>query len=607
MYFVILGTLRHKANYRERSDIDELITGVDTFSIDKSGETQKFVKDVREREEVILHELFPSKPIEALKLIMLVTRFDMLFSCDFESIIERLQKIKRSVDNCDEKVVKAKFYYHFGEILTKASRFDKAEEKLQEADTILTEILNHDQSIKFDLLSAKILLGRCQFLCLRNREADSQLQKAQDLIQEFVNSSNNAQERIHSYKIEALILSAEMAVKSCNYQKAAENSREALKLLTDTSLPRDWNSYILEATCTRLLGDALTNLSHLEEAEKCFVKALKLFVEYLDGDDHQEIAKCYVRLGDVKCLQRNFKVGLVFLLNSLEMRQRIFPNSKSNPEVAASLNRVGLAYHVIGNCEKAHSYFDQAREIRCNLYGDSHVSALYISYPSCLDSDDTMARACEQYDSWQVNATNPHLANASAKHRRGDIWFAQRDLNTALQCYEEVLHVRQELEHQLLAAAASHYTIGKCFVAKSDLERARKSFLEAKKLRSRVLNDDWESDVHLATVCLKQQNFGEAISHINAAIDKFNNIARLETMLGNPFRTAGMSDEEINSIMRVDEAIGHLDAVDRYQDDIRKGLDEVLRNIRTEAMSDEEVDRVVTMIWSIPTDPFLLI
>jgi tetratricopeptide (TPR) repeat protein len=194
------GTLRHKAKHQERSEVDEIINDVDNISIDKTDQTLKIVNNVRKIE--VLPQLFLSKPFEAIKLIMIVTQFDMLFNCNFTNIIERLQSIESSVkDYCREREVQAKFFYHFGEILTKASRFDEAKDKLQEANSILTSVFNSNKRVILDLLSVKILLGRCWFLCLRKNEADLHLEQAQKLIQEYVDLNDNAQEQIHSFQI----------------------------------------------------------------------------------------------------------------------------------------------------------------------------------------------------------------------------------------------------------------------------------------------------------------------------------------------------------------------------------------------------------------------
>lgn len=71
--------------------------------------------------------------------------------------------------------------------------------------------------------------------------------------------------------------------------------------------------------------------------------------------------------------------------------------------------------------------------------------------------------------------------------------------------------------------------------------------------------------MQLATVCLKQQKFDEAIGHLNVAMDR--------------------CEVELSCLK----------------------LKDALDKIRTEGMSDEKINIVVTMIWSTPAEPFLLI
>jgi tetratricopeptide (TPR) repeat protein len=541
---------------------------MDGISIDTSDKTSDFVSSVRERESDILPELIRSKPDKALNLITLVTEFDIWFNCNFTQIISRLERIEKYIEICDEKVIVAKFYYNFGEILTKVSRFDCAMHILEKAEIILRSVTS-DRKVILDLLSVKVLLGRCQLLSLRNGVTD-QLEEANQLIKEYTDSSGYEPELIYFKKVEVLVLTAEIELKMCNYRAAEHLSRRAHTLLTETSLQRNWNTYILEAKCARLLGDSLINLSCFEESKVWISQSLELFGNYLKGDDHQEIAKCYVRLGDLNCLMGNSTYGLDLHLHALNMRQRIFCDKRANAEVAASLNRVGYAYHLIGKYKEASEYFEKARAMRTEVYSHCrHITTLYISYPSCLYSGKAMVEAGVEYDQFKANsslqdqATKPHLANASADHRRGDIWFALKHWDLALHSYEAALRIRQEIDSQSLAVAVSYYAIGKCYIAINRLEDAKISFSKANQLRNSLLIDDKEIDLQLAVVYLKQKKFDVAMQHLKTAFDKCDSYC------------------------------------------IK--LSAVRRKFRTEGMSDNEIDCVVNMIWSIPAEPFSLI
>lgn len=207
---------------------------MDGISIDPSDKTSDFVSSVRERESDILPELIRSKPDKALNLITLVTEFNIWFNCNFTQIISRLERIEKRIEICDEKVIVAKFYYNFGEILTKVSRFDYAMHILEKAETILRS-LTSDRKVILDLLSVKVLLGRCHLLSLRNGVTD-QFEEANQLIKEYTDSSRYEPERIYSKQVEVLVLTAEIKLKMCNYLAAGRLSRRAHTLLTETSL-----------------------------------------------------------------------------------------------------------------------------------------------------------------------------------------------------------------------------------------------------------------------------------------------------------------------------------------------------------------------------------
>jgi hypothetical protein len=225
--------------HKKINDFEHVIGKLGDISLNKSVETSIYVDYVRKRERDILPGLIHSKPFEALNLITLIIQFDILFHCNFTSIIERLQTIECDMErNCSEKVVMAKFYCHFGEILTKASRFDEAQQILNKADTAFENIRHLDGDIILDKLSIKIRLGRHHLLCLRNELATSQLEQANQLIQEYKLSIDFEQERLRFKEVEVLVLSAEMELKKCNYREAEIVSRQAYRLLLGTKIQR---------------------------------------------------------------------------------------------------------------------------------------------------------------------------------------------------------------------------------------------------------------------------------------------------------------------------------------------------------------------------------
>lgn len=135
-------------HHKKINDFEDVIGKLGDISLNKSEETSTYVGNVRKQERDILPRLIRSKPFEALNLITFIIQFDILFHCNFTRIIERLRTIECDMEsNCIENVVKAKFYCHFGEILTKASRFDEALQILNKADTAFEKIRDLNETL----------------------------------------------------------------------------------------------------------------------------------------------------------------------------------------------------------------------------------------------------------------------------------------------------------------------------------------------------------------------------------------------------------------------------------------------------------------------------
>ncbi|NGX31132.1 MAG: hypothetical protein K940chlam8_00493, partial [Chlamydiae bacterium] len=91
-------------------------------------------------------------------------------------------------------------------------------------------------------------------------------------------------------------------------------------------------------------------------------------VENIGDVDKEVLATIYAFIGGVKVFMTEFKTGLKYQQEALEMRKALYPD-QAHPDVAQSLNNVGAA-HTLGDAKTGLKYFQEALEMRKALYPD---------------------------------------------------------------------------------------------------------------------------------------------------------------------------------------------------------------------------------------------
>ncbi len=104
-------------------------------------------------------------------------------------------------------------------------------------------------------------------------------------------------------------------------------------------------------------------------AKTCYKKALEMYRAFYPGN-HPDVAGSLNSVGIAYQMLGEASKGLGYYEQALEMNRALYPGN--HPDVAVSLNNVGSVYQTLGEVSKGLGYYEQALEMRQALYPGNH-------------------------------------------------------------------------------------------------------------------------------------------------------------------------------------------------------------------------------------------
>ena len=107
----------------------------------------------------------------------------------------------------------------------------------------------------------------------------------------------------------------------------------------------------------------------LDDAEKLYREALAILRAH--GPRDAAVAQVIRHLGMLDLQRSEPKLAVSALQEALEIQQQEMP--KDHPEIAATLNSLGMAWQNVGDLAKAEEFYRQALEMRVRVLGPDHA------------------------------------------------------------------------------------------------------------------------------------------------------------------------------------------------------------------------------------------
>lgn len=184
------------------------------------------------------------------------------------------------------------------------------------------------------------------------------------------------------------------------------------------------------ATCYNNIGGVYNSLGDYIRALEYLEKALKIQLELFD-ETHPDVAMCFNNIGLVYNNQGDYSMALEYYGKALRIQQNIF--GKNHPDVARSYNNIGLAYTNLDECPLALEYLKTALKIRQEILGDNHpdVATCYNNIGLVYDIMHDYPLALEYYERalriQQIIFGENHPNTAASYHNIGCVFNSQQD------------------------------------------------------------------------------------------------------------------------------------------------------------------------------------
>ena len=267
-------------------------------------------------------------------------------------------------------------------------------------------------------------------------------------------------------------------------------------------------------------------MADYDKAMMLYQRALNITkTEY--GEKHPDVAISLNNIGLVYSDRGDYGKALEYHDEALKIWTELF--GQTHPGVAAPLSNIGSVYYDRGDYGKALEYFDEALKIRTELFGQTHPdvanSLNNIGLVYHLRGD--YGKALEHFDealkiqSAIFGQTHPDVATSLSNI--GSVYSARGDYDKALEHFDEALKIRTELFGQTHPdVATSLNNIGLVYLLRGDYGKALEHFDEALKIRTELFGQthpDVATSLSLiGLVYYNQGDYGKALEHFDEAL-----------------------------------------------------------------------------------------
>ncbi|XP_078660862.1 uncharacterized protein LOC144905201 [Branchiostoma floridae x Branchiostoma belcheri] len=234
---------------------------------------------------------------------------------------------------------------------------------------------------------------------------------------------------------------------------------------------------------SKVQGMMYANLCKYELAIRYFHKAL---VESRDEDSQKvDILR---NLGDAVCMLGDYQKAISYYKQALQIYRSIYGQTKAHPHIASLLNSLGLAWNDLGDYRKAISYHEQALQMHRCIYGQTTehpniattLNNLGVTWRYLGDYKKTISYLEQALQmAWNtcvcVKEAFPHKRIAESLVNLGSAWGQLGDHRKAMDYHEKGLLIYRSMYGQATAhpvIAMAFNQIGFSWIHLGDYKRA---------------------------------------------------------------------------------------------------------------------------------------
>jgi len=218
-----------------------------------------------------------------------------------------------------------------------------------------------------------------------------------------------------------------------------ENLKTFSEKISETHILETKNSYLI-----KLLGDYFEHISDLKKAIYYNYESLKIRLKDF-GENHPDVAISLNKIGILYWYERDYIKTQEYYEKALNIRLKVL--DENHPSIATSYNNLGVLWTDKGNDLKALKYYQKALKIRINVFGEEHhrVATLYNNIGVLLSDQGKYDKALEFYEKALNIRTKvfgkEHSKVASIFENIGELWYKKKDFKEALKYYEKELSI----------------------------------------------------------------------------------------------------------------------------------------------------------------------
>jgi tetratricopeptide (TPR) repeat protein len=257
-------------------------------------------------------------------------------------------------------------------------------------------------------------------------------------------------------------------------------------------------------------------------------KNLEILQDLYSGD-HPEIAASLDIMGVSYSKLGFYKTSFKYKKKALEKRRNLY--SGDHPDIAASLESMAVSYSKLGYGKTSFEYKKKGLEMRQNLYSGDHpdiaesLNSMAVSYFKLGDDKNAFEYNMKAFEMRQKLYNGDHPDIASSLNSMAISYERLGDDKTAFEYYTEALEMRQKLysgDHPDIAD--SFYNVAVSYEKLGDDKKALEYHTKCLEMRQSLFNDD---NSHVAVLLVfklfisyKQQEYDEVITKI---VEKLQN------------------------------------------------------------------------------------
>ncbi|MHA7877843.1 MAG: tetratricopeptide repeat protein [Bacteroidota bacterium] len=219
-----------------------------------------------------------------------------------------------------------------------------------------------------------------------------------------------------------------------------------------------------------------------------FEQSLAMRKALYPGQNHPDVARSLNSVGISYAALGEVQKGLAYQEQSLAMRQALYPG-ENHPELAMSLSNVGGAYATLGEVKKGLEYFEQSLAMRQALYpGENHpavadslnnVGLAYADLGELQKGLEYYEQALEMRKALYPGQNHPNVAQSL--NNVGGAYYALGEVKKGLVYQEQGLAMHKALypDQNHRDVAASLNNVGTVYQALGEIQQGLEYFEQA--------------------------------------------------------------------------------------------------------------------------------